>query len=138
VWGALHEAKRRRATTLLLCFNPYLRIPRRLRPTLVLAFDLGPEVLTGSTRLKAGTATKLVLNLFTTLAMVQLGKVTSNLMVDLAPANKKLCQRAVRIVAQLTGAEEVAAERALEKEGWVIKNAIIALRPGRTVVNSRA
>ncbi|HEV2210763.1 MAG TPA: N-acetylmuramic acid 6-phosphate etherase [Verrucomicrobiae bacterium] len=138
VWGALHEAKRRHATTLLLCFNPYLRIPRRLRPTRVLAFDLGPEVLTGSTRLKAGTATKLVLNLFTTLAMVQLGKVTSNLMVDLAPANKKLRQRAVRIVAQLTGAEEVAAEHALEQEGWVIKNAIIALRPGRTVVNSRA
>ena len=67
VWGALAEARKRGAATILLCFNPHLRIPRALRPAIVIAPDLGPEVLTGSTRLKAGTATKLVLNLFTTL-----------------------------------------------------------------------
>jgi N-acetylmuramic acid 6-phosphate etherase len=94
VWGALAEAKHRRATTILLCFNPYLKIPRPLRPQLVMTPDLGPEVLTGSTRLKAGTATKLVLNTLTTLAMVQLGKVSSNLMVDLTPTNTKLRARA--------------------------------------------
>lgn len=124
VWGALREAKRRGATTILLCFNPYLEIPRRLRPAIVLAPNLGPEVLTGSTRLKAGTATKLLLNLFTTLAMVRLGKVRGNLMVDLQPANAKLRDRAIRIVRELTGLDYAAAQRALERNGWVIKRAI--------------
>jgi N-acetylmuramic acid 6-phosphate etherase len=127
VWGALGAAHRRRATTLLLCFNPHVRIPASMRPTMVLAVDLGPEVLTGSTRLKAGTATKLVLNLFSTLAMVQLGKVRSNLMIDLNPSNRKLRQRAVRIVQELTGASEDLAKRALERSRWVVKQAVTGL-----------
>jgi N-acetylmuramic acid 6-phosphate etherase len=127
VWGALGEARRRRAKTILLCFNPHLRVPASMRPTLLLAVDLGPEVLTGSTRLKAGTATKLVLNLFSTLAMVQLGKVRSNLMIDLNPSNRKLRQRAVRIVQELTGATEDLAKRALEKSRWVVKQAVTRL-----------
>ena len=98
VWGALRQAKRRHATTVLVCFNPFLRIPPSQRPAIVIAPDLGPEVLTRSTRLKAGTATKLLLNMFTTLAMVRLGKVRSNLMIDLDPTNAKLRTRAVRIV----------------------------------------
>lgn len=124
VWGALREAKRRRAATILLCFNPYLRIPRHCRPTVVIAPNLGPELLTGSTRLKAGTATKLILNLFTTLAMVRLGKVKSNLMVDLRPANAKLRARAVRIVRELTGLDDARARAALMRHDWVIKKAI--------------
>jgi N-acetylmuramic acid 6-phosphate etherase len=128
VWGALGEAKRRRAATMLLCFNPHLVIPRALRPGLVIAPDLGPEVLTGSTRLKAGTATKLVLNILTTLAMVRMGKVASNLMVDVNPSNAKLRTRAVRIVRELTGADELAAAQALEKSGWVIRTACRRLR----------
>ena len=128
VWGALGEAKRRRATTMLVCFNPHLVIPRALRPEVVIAPDLGPEVLTGSTRLKAGTATKLVLNILTTLAMVRLGKVASNLMVDVNPSNAKLRTRAVRIVQELTGAEASAAEGALQKSGWVIRAACRQLR----------
>jgi N-acetylmuramic acid 6-phosphate (MurNAc-6-P) etherase len=84
-------------------------------------------VLTGSTRLKAGTATKLVLNLFSTLSMVHLGKVQSNLMIDLNPSNRKLRQRAVRIVKDLTGATEDLAKRALEKSRWVVKQAVISL-----------
>ncbi len=123
VWGALRAAKRRRATTILLCFNPHLVIPKTWRPDLVIAPDLGPEVLTGSTRLKAGTATKLVLNLVTTLAMVRLGKVTSNLMVDLVPGNAKLRTRAVRIVRELTGLDGVAAEAALARSRWDVKAA---------------
>lgn len=123
VWGALGEAKQRRAKTLLLCFNPHLVIPRAVQPELVIAPDLGPEVLTGSTRLKAGTATKLVLNLLTTLAMVQIGKVASNLMVDVHPSNAKLRTRAVRIVRELTGATEITAESALQKSGWQIRAA---------------
>jgi N-acetylmuramic acid 6-phosphate etherase len=124
VWGALGEAKRRGASTLLVCFNPRLRIPAPLRPSLVLAFDLGPEILTGSTRLKAGTATKLILNLLTTLAMVRLGKVKSNLMVDLDPTNVKLRSRAGRIVCQLTRADAATARRALEGNQWRIKAAL--------------
>lgn len=128
VWGALGEAKQRRAATMLVCFNPHLVIPRARRPDLVIAPDLGPEVLTGSTRLKAGTATKLVLNILTTLAMVRLGKVASNLMVDVNPSNAKLRSRAVRIVQELTGVESSVAERALQKSGWVIRAACRRLR----------
>lgn len=127
VWGALDEAKRRGATTILLCFNPHLEIPRALRPSIVIAPDLGPEVLTGSTRLKAGTATKLVLNLLTTLAMVQLGKVRSNLMVDLNPSNVKLRARATRIVRELTGRDESVVKTALEEAGWIVQRAIETL-----------
>ena len=129
VWGALAEAKRRRAGTALLCFNPNLEIPRLLRPQVVIAADLGPEVLTGSTRLKAGTATKLVLNLITTLAMVQSGKVYSNLMVDVRATNVKLRQRAIRIVRELTGADEASAREALERSAWKIRTAVARLRP---------
>jgi N-acetylmuramic acid 6-phosphate etherase len=127
VWGALGEAKRRGATTLLLCFNPELTIPRGHRPTLVIAPNVGPEILTGSTRLKAGTATKLILNIFTTLAMVRLGKVLGNLMIDVKASNTKLRDRAARIVQQLTGADHVAARAALEQCGWQIKRACARL-----------
>ena len=127
VWGALSEAGRRRATTVLVCFNPFLEIPRPMRPSVVIAPDLGPEVLTGSTRLKAGTATKLLLNIFTTLAMVRFGKVRSNLMIDLNPANTKLRDRAARIVCDLTGVGYAEAEQALQGSRWVIKRAIARL-----------
>ena len=124
VWGALRAAKRRGATTVLVCFNPFLKIPRSLRPAIVIAPNLGPELLTGSTRLKAGTATKQLLNMFTTLAMVRIGKVRSNLMIDLNPTNVKLRDRAVRIVQELTGAGYDAAQGALERSGWDVKKAV--------------
>jgi N-acetylmuramic acid 6-phosphate etherase len=124
VWGALHAARRRDARTVLLCFNPYLRLPRAFRPDVVIAPDLGPEVLTGSTRLKAGTATKMILNMITTLAMVRLGKVVGNLMVDLNPANAKLRERATRLVVELAGVEPAAAWAALEKARWVVRDAL--------------
>ena len=96
----------------------------------MIAPNLGPEILTGSTRLKAGTATKLLLNMFSTLAMVRLGKVVSNLMVDVTPSNRKLQERAVRIVGELTGAKVDEARLALEKTGWVVKEALkICKRP---------
>jgi N-acetylmuramic acid 6-phosphate etherase len=136
VWGALSAARRRGASTALLCFNPFLRFARGQKPDLVLAVNVGPEVLTGSTRLKAGTATKLVLNVVTTLAMVRLGKVVENLMVDLNPSNTKLRDRAVRIVCELTGCEQPKAKATLEQTHWVVKDAVKALgrhdriRPG--------
>ena len=138
VWGALGEAKKRGATTMLLCFNPHLIVPQAMRPDIILAPDLGPEVLTGSTRLKAGTATKLVLNIVTTLSMVQIGKVKSNLMVDVNPNNVKLRARAVRIVCELTGADEATAKERLKRAGWVVKNAINAQETARkSVTRSR-
>lgn len=128
VWGALAAAREAGAATALLCFNPHLRFPRGLRPETVLAIEVGPEVLTGSTRLKAGTATKLVLNLLTTLAMVRLGKVEENLMIDLNPSNLKLRDRAVRIVGELTGIEAGDARKALEASGWRVADAVRAVR----------
>lgn len=131
VWGALQRARERGAKTVLLSFNPYLRFARGTRPQVVIAPSVGPEVLTGSTRLKAGTATKLVLNLLTTLSMVRLGKVISNLMVDLNPSNAKLRDRAVRIVRELTGSDAVPAQAALERTDWGVKQAIQRLRRRR-------
>jgi len=127
VWGALDRARRAGARTVLITFNPHLRIPPALKPSLVIAPDVGPEILTGSTRLKSGTATKLILNMLTTLAMVRSGKVLSNLMVDVKASNVKLRDRAVRIVRTLTGADETAALQALERNQWDIKKAVAAL-----------
>jgi N-acetylmuramic acid 6-phosphate etherase len=123
VWGALAEAKRRRARTILLCFNPYLAVPREFTPSVMIAPNIGPEILTGSTRLKAGTATKLVLNMLTTLSMVRLGKVMSNLMIDVKASNVKLRDRAARIVGELTGCDYATATRALQATKWRIKDA---------------
>ena len=124
VWGALDEAKKRGATTILVTFNPNLKIPREHQPDILIAPNVGPEILTGSTRLKSGTATKLILNIFTTLAMVRTGKVLSNLMVDVKATNTKLRDRAVRIVRTLTGAEENSARSALERTHWIIPDAV--------------
>jgi N-acetylmuramic acid 6-phosphate etherase len=131
VWGALIEAKKRKATTILLCFNPSLKVGSKDRPNIIIAPNVGPEVLTGSTRLKAGTATKLILNMLTTLAMVKLGKVISNLMIDLNPSNTKLRDRAVRIVQDITGADSDTAKDALEKSEWIVKIACQRLRKGK-------
>jgi N-acetylmuramic acid 6-phosphate (MurNAc-6-P) etherase len=78
--------------------------------------------------LKAGTATKIILNTVTTLAMVRMGKVLSNLMVDLAASNSKLRDRAVRIVQAVTGADVPTAQAALEKSQWIVKSACQRLR----------
>jgi N-acetylmuramic acid 6-phosphate etherase len=117
VLGALDEAKQAGAKTFLLCFSP----PSSLHTPLF--FPIGPEVLTGSTRLKAGTATKLVLNILTTASMVRLGKTVSNLMVDVRPTNEKLRARACRIVATLRGCDEVEARRRLVRARWNVKRA---------------
>ncbi|HAM72946.1 MAG TPA: hypothetical protein DCM86_15005 [Verrucomicrobiales bacterium] len=131
VWGGLAEARRRGARTVIVSCNPHLRFQRGQRPDGVIAVDLGPELLTGSTRLKAGTATKLILNLLTTLSMVRLGKVASNLMIDLNPSNRKLRDRAVRIVCQLSGVGEPVARRALERSGWRVRQAWESVRRRR-------
>jgi N-acetylmuramic acid 6-phosphate etherase len=85
---------------------------------------VGPEVVTGSSRLKAGTAQKMVLNMLSTATMVQLGYVSGNRMSHLKPGNTKLRERAVRIVMAETGLDQAAATKALETSGWVVREAI--------------
>jgi N-acetylmuramic acid 6-phosphate etherase len=91
---------------------------------------VGGEVLAGSTRLKAGTAQKLVLNMFSTIVMVQLGKTYGNLMVDLKASNEKLRERAIRMVTTVTGASRERAVQALESAGMQVKPAILRLERG--------
>lgn len=90
----------------------------------------GPEPLSGSTRLKAGTAQKMVLNLISTAVMVKLGKVYGNLMVDVRATNEKLRDRATRIVMSVTGVERDRAQDALEQASWHAKTAIVMLKLG--------
>jgi len=132
VWGALAVAKKGGAVTVLITFNPAMNHLRQKVADCIIAPDIGPEVLTGSTRLKCGTATKLLLNIFTTLAMSRTGKVVSNLMVDLNPSNVKLRDRAIRIVSELTGATADISRAALEDNEWNVKAAVNSLpRPSR-------
>ncbi|MGQ5225599.1 N-acetylmuramic acid 6-phosphate etherase [Streptomyces sp. yara] len=91
---------------------------------------VGPEFLTGSTRLKAGTAQKLVLNMISTITMIRLGKTYGNLMVDVRASNEKLRARSRRIVAQVTGADDEAVEHALAATDGEVKNAILVLLGG--------
>lgn len=96
----------------------------------------GPEVITGSTRMKSGTAQKMILNMLSTGVMVKLGKVYGNLMVDVKASNEKLRERCVRIVRQATGAEDAAARAALIETNYACKPAIVMrcsawTRPGR-------
>ncbi len=126
VRGALAGARRRGARTVLLTCAPGDGLDGVA--DLVLALDTGPEVLTGSTRLKAGSATKAVLNAVTTAAMVRLGKVFENLMVDLAPGSAKLRDRARRIVEAAAGIPAEEAARLLRDAGGEVKTAIVMAR----------
>jgi N-acetylmuramic acid 6-phosphate etherase len=124
VWGALTASQQLGAATILVSFNPAVKRVRRNRPDVVIAPDVGAELLTGSTRLKAGSATKLLLNMFSTLAMVGLGKVLGNWMVDLNPSNAKLRDRATRLVEAITGCHQPDALRALRRTDWAVRQAI--------------
>lgn len=99
---------------------------------LVIAPSVGPEILTGSTRLKAGTATKMVLNMLTTISMVRVGKTYGNLMVDVQTTSEKLRDRARRIVTVTTGLDYDAADRLLRRARWNVKAAIVMQKTGLT------
>lgn len=98
---------------------------------------VGPEVITGSTRLKAGTATKLVLNMLTTGAMIRIGKTYGNLMVDLRASNLKLCDRSQRIVAELTNLSQMQSAELLEQCSGEVKTAIVAALKGVSAEKAR-
>jgi len=97
----------------------------------------GPEVVVGSTRMKAGTVTKMVLNMITTASMVQLGKTYGNLMVDVMPRSAKLRDRAKRIVAHIAGVSEERAGELLNESGWDVKTAIVMERKGLNLKDSK-
>ena len=123
VHGALRRARERRAKTVFLsCVQP---VPSEPVVDVVIRPLTGPEVVTGSTRLKAGTATKLVLNTISTVAMVRLGKVYENLMVDLRATNAKLWDRGARIVATLTGLGRDDATDLLRRAEGHVKLAVV-------------
>ena len=129
VCGALARGRARGATTILLaCTDP----PPDLLPHVALAIlpKVGPEALTGSTRLKAGTATKLVLNTVTTGAMIRWGRAYGNLMVDLRALSAKLVGRGERIVMEVCGVDREAAQRAIDAAGGFVKTAIVMLKRG--------
>jgi N-acetylmuramic acid 6-phosphate etherase len=128
VHGALAEAKRRKAGRILVSCNRR-GVPRGAAEVLVAPL-VGPEVITGSTRLRAGTATKMALNALTVATMIRLGKVYGNLMVDLQVRSDKLAARAKRIVGALAGVGEAGAARALAAAGGRAKTAIVMLRRG--------
>jgi N-acetylmuramic acid 6-phosphate etherase len=128
VLGALGEARKRGAARILVSCNR-LGVPRDAADVLI-APAVGPEVISGSTRLRAGTATKMVLNLLTVTTMIRLGKVYENLMVDLQTKSDKLVARAKRIVGTLADVTEAEAGRALKKAGGSAKVAIVMLRRG--------
>jgi N-acetylmuramic acid 6-phosphate etherase len=135
VHGALRAASDLGARTIFMsCVPPTLNeasVDIAIRPL------TGPEVITGSTRLKAGTATKLVLNAITTLAMVRLGKVYENLMVDLNASNQKLWDRAARIITTLTQTPRDQALALLEQAGGDLKVAIVMRKKGFDAENAR-
>ncbi|PYJ73555.1 MAG: N-acetylmuramic acid 6-phosphate etherase [Verrucomicrobia bacterium] len=137
VLGAIWRAKSLGAKTILLTCNPGAvagvpgpGLPRSTTAATIVIADLaiqlnvGPEVLTGSTRLKAGTATKVALNIISTGAMVCLGKVRGNLMIDLRTSSTKLRDRAVRVVAQLTNCDYDSARKMLEANDWNLRSTV--------------
>jgi len=128
VRGALTEARRIGAGAIFFTCNP--SSAREVEADVKIVPLVGPEVITGSTRMKAGTATKMVLNMITTAAMIRVGKVYGNLMVDLTPTCLKLKDRATRILSTLAEIPPDEARRTLGEARWNLKAAIVMRRRG--------
>lgn len=124
VRAALQHARRRGARTVIVAHSPPPAETLAACDIAIVAIT-GPEAVTGSTRLKAGTASKMILNMITTGAMVRLGKTYGNLMVDLTPTNDKLVDRSERIVAEVTGVDRATARRLLDEARGHVKSAIV-------------
>lgn len=122
--SALVLARRRGAATLFITCNPSAHVPADQR----IALSTGPEILSGSTRLKAGTATKMILNMLTTMTMIRLGKVYGQWMVEVQPRSKKLRARAVRLVSLLGHVSLKQAPRYLDRASGNVKTSIVMAR----------
>lgn len=123
VAGAIEQARKVGAGTVFVTCAPEAK--KFIKAEVIINPVVGPEVVTGSTRMKAGTATKLVLNTLTTTAMIRLGKVYGNLMIDMRATNNKLRDRAIRIVTQATGVSKTKAANLLAKAKGHAKTAIV-------------
>lgn len=143
VAGALEEAKRRGAATILVTTNPRSLLADRsfalIRKTVdvLISPDVGPEAVMGSTRMKSGTAQKMVLNMLTTASMVALGKVYENMMVDLRLNSRKLEERALRVLMISTGVDYREASKFLEAATGHVKTAIVMIRTGDSAVAAK-
>jgi len=135
VAGALARARQAGAFTALITANP--QPPVASVASVVVCADTGPEAITGSTRLKAGTAEKMLLNSFSTALMVRDGRTYSNLMVRLIPVNAKLRARQVRLLRQASGAAEADCAAALSAAGGDVRVALVALLSGADAATSR-
>jgi N-acetylmuramic acid 6-phosphate etherase len=135
VLAALEHARQVGAATVGLACVAYPELESLVDVTIVV--DTGPEPISGSTRMKAGTAQKLVLNAFSSTLMIRLGKVYGNLMVDVQTTNAKLRRRAVRLVQEAANADEPAAERALAESSGDVKTAIAMLRLSISAAEAR-
>lgn len=136
VLGALEAARATGALTIGIANNP--ESPIAAAAEVGITLDTGSEVISGSTRLKAGTAQKIALNTLSSAIMVRLHKVYGNLMVDVMPTNAKLYRRAVALTVRATGASETAAQSALEQCRYRVKVAIVMLRRGLEVAAAEA
>jgi N-acetylmuramic acid 6-phosphate etherase len=136
VLGSLERARQVGAATLGLACVPRPELAAFVDVCIVV--DTGPEAITGSTRMKAGTSQKLVLNAFSTALMIRLGKVYGNLMVDVQATNEKLRRRAARLVQQAAAVDADIASRALVDAAWDVKVAIALLRLGTTADDARS
>ena len=125
VISALDYAKEKGSKTAYLITNPVPFLTTDV--DVVISVDTGPEIITGSTRMKAGTATKMVLNMISTATMVSMGKVYGNLMVDLMAVNEKLVDRGTRIIQKITGLDYDSAEQALIRANKSVKTAIVMI-----------
>ena len=128
VMKALAYARKLGATTVAITCNSSAPVTRLAN--IAIAPNVGPEILTGSTRLKAGTAQKMVLNMLSTAAMVRLGHAYQNFMIDALPTNKKVAARALRILHATTGKSLSAAEHALRQAGHDMRTALVMLKLG--------
>lgn len=123
VVGALTYARELGAATIAISCNP--QSPIGALAAVSISVDLGPEIISGSTRMKAGSAQKMILNMLSTAAMIRLGKVYGNLMVDVKVTNQKLAERARRLVRRLAGLDEDQAERLLVLANNEVKTAVV-------------
>lgn len=143
VVGALREAKRRQAKTILITTNQRSKFRQKQFADIRKLIDVaicpvvGPEVIMGSTRMKSGTAQKLVLNMITTTSMIRLGKVYKNMMVDLKLNSKKLEERAKKVIMLTTGVNYITASKILNKSDGHVKTAIVMIKSGVTVTEAR-
>jgi len=136
VLAALRYARKRGAATVAITVNPQTPVARLAK--ILIAIEVGPEILTGSTRLKAGTAQKMVLNMLTTAAMARLGHVYENLMIDVKASNQKVSKRIVRILAEASGKTVSASEHALRQAGHNMRLALVMLKLGLSVQAAKA